>query len=114
MFKKLSNKLQIILWLLTDIVWYTGDIRLTTIMIIPTLLLTGYVLVSQKERREENFILTSWILANIMWLLHEIQDWSMMPIFVFMTLGVVFSFLSMRTCLRIPSKKTTHIQNGKG
>ena len=114
MFKKLSNKLQLIFWLLTDIAWYTGDAWLTTIMIIPTLLLTGYVLTSQRDKREENFVLTSWVLMNVMWLLHEIQNWSMIPVFVFMVMGVIFSFLSMRSCLRISCKKTITIQNGKG
>ena len=113
MFKQLSNKLQLISWLLTDIIWYTGNVQLTTIMIIPTLLLTGYVLTSQKNRREENFVLTSWVLMNIMWLLHEIQDWSILPVFVFMAMGVIFSFLSMRSCLHISCKKSV-IRNGKG
>lgn len=113
MFKQLSNKLQLIAWLLTDIIWYTGNVQLTTIMIIPTLLLTGYILTSQKNRREENFVLTSWVLMNIMWLLHEIQDWSILPVFIFMAMGVIFSFLSMRSCLRISCKKSV-IQNGKG
>lgn len=114
MFKALKNKLHIILWVLTDIVWYSGNSDLTLIMIIPTLLLTGYVLASQKDKREENFVLTSWVLMNIMWLLHEIRDWSILPVFLFMIVGVVFSFLTMRSCLHIQCKKTTSIKNGKG
>ena len=114
MFKATANKLQLASWLLTDIAWYSGNSDLTIAMIVPTLLLTGYVLVSQKTRREENFILTSWVLMNIMWLLHEIEDWTIIPVFLFMLIGVVFSFLTMRSCLRVQCKKTAYIKNGKG
>ena len=114
MFKALINKLHIISWVLTDIVWYSGNPELTLIMIIPTLLLTGYALIAQKDKREENFVLASWVLMNIMWLLHEIRDWSILPVFLFMTVGVVFSFLTMRSCLHIQCKKPTSIKNGKG
>ena len=113
MFKQLSNKLQLVSWLAMNIIWYTGNVHLTTIMIIPTLLLTGYMLTFQKDRREENFVLTSWVLMNIMWLLHEIRDWSMAPIFAFMFMGVTLSFITMKTCLHIPCKKTK-IENGEG
>jgi hypothetical protein len=68
---------------LTDIAWYSGNPDLTLAMIIPTLLLTGYVLISEKDKREENFVLASWVLMNIMWLLHEIEDWSILPVFLF-------------------------------
>lgn len=106
MLKQLLNKLQLVSWLAMNIIWYTGNVHLTTIMIIPTLLLTGYMLTFQKNRREENFVLTSWVLMNIMWLLHEIRDWSMLPIFVFMSMGVILSFIAMKSCLRIQCKKT--------
>jgi len=113
MFNAIKNKLHIISWVLTDIVWYTGNADLTLIMIIPTLLLTGYALASQKNKREENFVVTSWILANIVWLLHEIRDWNMLPVFLFIIVGTVFSFLSMRSCLHIKCKKIASIKNGK-
>ena len=114
MFKKTSNKLHILSWVLTDIAWYFQQSELTMLMIIPTLLLTGYILTSQRDKIEENLVMSSWVLVNIMWLLHKIQDWSMIPVFAFMLMGVVFSFLSMRSCLRISCKKTATIQNGKG
>lgn len=103
-FKNKINTIHIISWLIKDIFWCMKIVSMATFMIIPTLFLTGYILITQKDNVEENLVLSSWVLMNVMWLMHELHDWSKFPVFLFMIAGVVFSFFAMKSCL----KKSTH------
>lgn len=74
-------------WLFKDVFWCLKLPLLATIMIIPTLFLTFYILIKDKEDRETNFILTSWVLMNVFWMLHELQNIPYWPVQVCMILG---------------------------
>ena len=111
MFKRSVNKWHVASWLFKDIAWCLKLATLATIMVIPTLLLTAYILIAQKEERDQNLILSSWVLMNVFWMMHELHDWSKYLIFVFMILGIVFSFLSMKSCLSGKCKKAKN-KNG--
>lgn len=74
-------------WLFKDVFWCLKLPLLATIMIIPTLFLTFYILIKDKEERETNFILASWVLMNVFWMLHELQNTPYWIVQVCMILG---------------------------
>ncbi len=55
-------------------------------MIVPTILLTLYILYIEKDNRDANITLLSWVLMNVFWMCHELHD---LPIWgVYLCIGV--------------------------
>lgn len=100
MLKKGISKIHIFSWLIKDISWCLHFKGLATFMIFPTLFLTGYILANEKEKREENLLVSSWILMNIFWMLSELYKTPRFPIYFFMILGVLLSGLFLRNLLQ--------------
>jgi len=61
-------------------------------MVIPTGLLTLYILFKEKQNRESNLILSSWVFMNIFWMSHELQEFPFWSVQLFMLAGI-FSVL---------------------
>jgi uncharacterized membrane protein len=113
MFKDKIQQLQILSWILTNCIWIFGYHELSTYLIVPTLILTAINLFRDRKALEQNLILTSWILMSISWLLREVYEWTQLPALIFLGMGILFSFLSMRSCLRTKYKKQQFLKNGK-
>lgn len=79
-------------WLIKDIFWVLKMKWLATIMIAPTLVLAIYVLLKEKENRDGNWTLFFWLLMNIAWMLHELQNFPYWPVQIFMFLGIFNTF----------------------
>lgn len=58
-------------------------------MIVPTLYLTFYILLTEKNNRDTNITLSTWVMMNIFWMIHELHDLPYWPVQVFMFLGVL-------------------------
>jgi hypothetical protein len=56
-------------------------------MVFPTGLLTLYLLFKEKEYLNSNLILSSWVFMNIFWMLHELQNFPMWSVHIWMILG---------------------------
>jgi hypothetical protein len=87
-------KLHIVFWFLKDCFWCLQWATLSKIMIIPTIILTIILLRIDRENRIENLAITSWILMNALWLLHEMGNhlpkfWCYIP----MLFAVLFTIL---------------------
>lgn len=95
-FKKNWNihKIHVISWLFKDIFWCLKFTILATIMIIPTVILTVYLLVSEKDNRETNLLLFSWVFMNIFWMVNELYGTPFWFVIIFMLSGVFFTFKS--------------------
>jgi hypothetical protein len=76
-------------WLLKDIFWCLKFTWAATFMILPTLFLTFYILIKDKYNRQTNLILTSWVLMNVFWMLHELHNITIQPVYFFMFFGTV-------------------------
>jgi hypothetical protein len=113
MFKDKIQQLQILSWILTNFIWVIGYHDIATIMIIPTLVLTGINLTRNKKELGQNLILSSWILMSISWLLQEIYNWAQLPALIFLSMGILFSYVNMRSCLRTKYKKQHLSKDGK-
>lgn len=89
--KKIWNihNLHVTSWLLKDIFWTLKFTWLATLMIIPTLYLTFYILLTEKNNRDTNITLSTWVMMNIFWMIHELHDLPYWPVQVFMFLGVL-------------------------
>ena len=74
-------------WLFKDVFWCLKLTWMATLMVFPTMFLTVYLLITEKENRESNLILSSWVFMNIFWMLHELQNFPMWPVQVCMILG---------------------------
>jgi len=61
-------------------------------MVVPTGFLTLYILFKEKQNRESNLILSSWVFMNIFWMLHELQGFPFWSVQLFMLAGI-FSVL---------------------
>jgi membrane-associated phospholipid phosphatase len=57
-------------------------------MVVPTLILAIYILLTEKEHRDGNWTLFFWLLMNITWMLHELQNLPYWPVQIFMLLGI--------------------------
>jgi len=51
-----------------------------------------YILITEKNHRDGNWTLFFWLLMNIFWMLHELQNLPYWPVQVFMILGVFNTF----------------------
>jgi len=74
-------------WLFKDVFWCLKLTWMATLMVFPTMFLTVYLLITEKENRESNLILSSWVFMNIFWMLHELQNFPMWPVQVCMIFG---------------------------
>jgi hypothetical protein len=92
--KDLHNKLHIVSWLLKDAFWCLQLTLPAILMIFPTLGLMVYMLIKNPEERLQNATLSSWILMNILWMLHELPTrWPKWPVLIPMALGTTLSAL---------------------
>ena len=74
-------------WLLKDVFWCLKLPLLAGIMVIPTILLTIYILIKEKDNRDTNLILSSWVFMNVFWMLHELLNTPYFPVQICMILG---------------------------
>ena len=86
------HEIHITSWLVKDIFWTLKWKWLATFMVLPTLLLAFYILLTEKKERDGNLTLFSWLLMNIFWMLHELQNLPYWPVQVFMFLGIFNTF----------------------
>lgn len=92
--KKFWNiqELHITSWLFKDIFWCLKLTWLATFMIIPTSILTIYILLTEKENKDSNITLASWVFMNVFWMLHELQGFPFWFVYVFMISGIFNTF----------------------
>ncbi len=83
------HEIHITSWLVKDIFWTLKLTWLATIMVIPTLILAIFILLTEKEYRDGNLIMFFWLGMNIFWMLHELQNLPYWPVQIFMFLGVL-------------------------
>lgn len=82
-------------WLIKDLFWCLKLKWLATLMVFPTIFFTVFLLFTEKDQRDTNLILSSWVSMNIFWMLHELQGFPMFPVQISMFLGafsVIYSF----------------------
>ena len=87
------DKYHFSLWLIKDICWFMKLNFLATLMVIPTLILTIYLIndsIKQRDYFSPNLIFSSWILMNIFWMLHEIHNFPIVIAQIFSLLGLFF------------------------
>ena len=65
---------------------------MATLMVIPTLLLALYIYFKDNDSKDSNQVLLSWLLMNIFWMLHELQNLPYWPVQLFMFLGILTTF----------------------
>jgi hypothetical protein len=80
-------------WLLKDAFWCLKLTWFATFMVIPTTILTLYLLFKEKDNLDTNYIVSSWVFMNIFWMLHELHGFPFF-IIIFMVLGL-FSVMRM-------------------
>ncbi len=92
--KKILNihEIHVISWLLKDIFWTLKWTWMATTMVLPTALLAIYIFITDKESKDSNLVLLSWLFMNIFWMLHELQNLPYWPVQVFMFLGILSTF----------------------
>lgn len=90
-----SNRFHIVSWLLKDMFWCLKFSTMAIVMIVPTILISIYVLIKHKAERLENAILTSWISMNIFWMLHELIGTSFILVYPPMIIGVLLIIFLM-------------------
>lgn len=86
------KKLQILhftSWLFKDVFWCLKWKWLATFMISPTLFLTIYILFIEKENRDANITLLSWVLMNIFWMSHELHNTPIWLVYIPISFGVI-------------------------
>jgi hypothetical protein len=79
-------------WLLKDAFWCLKLKWFATFMVIPTTILTLYLLFKEKDNLDTNFIVSSWVFMNIFWMLHELHGFPFFMIIIFMVLGLLSVF----------------------
>jgi hypothetical protein len=87
-------------WLIKDVFWCLKFKWLATFMVFPTIFLTIFILVKEKENRDTNLILTSWVLMNIFWMLHELQNFPYWIVTIWMVFGGLVVGKSLRKKLK--------------
>jgi len=65
-------------------------------MVFPTIFFTVFLLITEKDQRDTNLILSSWVSMNIFWMLHELQGFPMFPVQISMFLGALSVAYSLR------------------
>jgi len=82
----------VISWLLKDIFWTMKWSFMATAMVLPTISLAIYIFMKEKESKDSNLVLLSWLLMNIFWMLHELQNLPYWPVYIFMFSGILSTF----------------------
>jgi hypothetical protein len=82
------HEIHITSWLIKDIFWTLKLSLFATIMVAPTVILALYILIKEKENRDGNWTLFFWLLMNISWMLHELQNFPYWSVKLLMILGV--------------------------
>lgn len=90
------QEIHVITWLIKDIFWCFKFVWMATIMVIPTTLIAFYILYKDKENRQTNLIMLSWLFMNIFWMLHEIHNFNFFPVYLFMMSGFIFTFVLLK------------------
>lgn len=92
--KKFWNiqEIHITSWLFKDIFWCMKFTWMATFMVLPTTALTIYILLTEKENRDGNITLASWVFMNVFWMLHELQNLPFWPVQIFMFFGFFNTF----------------------
>lgn len=83
-------------WLIKDLFWCLKFKWLATLMVFPTIFFTVFLLITEKDQRDTNLILSSWVSMNIFWMLHELQGFPMFPVHISMFLGALSIAYSLR------------------
>ena len=96
MLKNELGRMHIAFWLLKDIFWCFGLTKLAVFMITPTSVIALYILISEKDNRLENGILTSWLSLNIFWMLHELVGFPLIFIYPPILIGLVMTGYLMK------------------
>jgi|688.fasta_scaffold38670_2 hypothetical protein len=93
LFKKVSSKhiqtIHFTSWLFKDIFWCLKLKWLATFMIVPTILLTLHILYVEKENRDSNITLLSWVMMNVFWMSHELHNIPMWGVYISIGFGVI-------------------------
>lgn len=89
--KKFWNiqEIHITSWLFKDIFWCLKFTWMATFMVIPTSILTIYILLTEKNNIDGNITLASWVFMNIFWMLHELQNFPFWTVQIFMFFGIL-------------------------
>ncbi len=92
--KKFWNiqEIHITSWLFKDIFWCLKFTWMATFMVVPTSILTIYILLTEKNNIDGNITLASWVFMNIFWMLHELQNFPFWPVQIFMLFGILNTF----------------------
>ncbi len=72
---KVYENFHILLWLLKDICWVTGQAVMGTIMIVPTVSMAIYIAWATRHSKVDfyhNMAVVCWITANSLWMLGEL------------------------------------------
>lgn len=75
-------------WLLKDIFWLLKFKVLASLMLIPTIVLTLYIVIKQKKFVSTTTIFSSWVMMNVFWMLHELYNTPLFPSYVFILIGL--------------------------
>jgi hypothetical protein len=86
------HEIHVTSWLIKDIFWVLKFKWLATFMVFPTILLAIYIILSERKQLDGNLTLFSWLLMNVSWMLHELQNLPYWPVQVFMFLGIFNTF----------------------
>jgi hypothetical protein len=92
--KDIYNKLHIVSWLMKDAFWCLQLTIPAIFMIFPTIGFMFWILLNDKESRLENATTSTWIIMNILWMLHELPtQWPKWPVYIPMALGSILSII---------------------
>ena len=91
-----SQKSHFTCWLIKDLFWCLKLKWLATLMVFPTIFFTVFLLVKEKDQRDTNLILSSWVSMNIFWMLHELQGLPMFLAQICMFLGALSLMYSLK------------------
>lgn len=58
-------------------------------MIAPTVFLTLYILYIEKDNRDANITLLSWVLMNVFWMCHELHGLPMWGVYFSICIGAI-------------------------
>lgn len=84
-------------WLFKDIFWSLKWKWMATFMIFPTLFFTIYFLIKEKDSKQENWTIFFWVMLNITWMCHEIHNFPIWIMRIFMILGIINSIRLLKS-----------------
>jgi hypothetical protein len=89
--KKLLDNLHFPLWILKDMAWLFGYGWTSLILAIPTITISIIlILYTIGNERKQNLVILFWLLANTLWMSHELFDTTTKEIAIFSFLmGIV-------------------------